>query len=316
MVKRTKGHGTTGHGPSEPAPSAGDVLLGAHESVAGGIHRAVERAQSIGATALQVFTKNSNRWEAPPLSDEEVKNYKTAISESTIRAVVSHDSYLINLCAVDPAILAKSRRAMVDEIRRCDRLGIGLLNFHPGAHMGAGEEAGIARIAESLDIAHRETEGARVLSVVETTAGQGSTLGRRFEEIAAIIDAVEDPDRMAVCIDTCHIFAAGYDIRDAGSWERVMEEFDRIVGLGRLRAIHVNDSKGELGSRLDRHAHIGEGRIGTEGFRALMNDPRLKDVPKILETPKEEDLAEDRRNMRTLLDLCDRVPRGRPPRRG
>ncbi len=287
----------------------GELLLGAHQSIAGGIYRAVERAESIGATALQVFTKNSNRWEAPPLTAEDAENYKTALSKSSIRSVLSHDSYLINLCAVDPAILEKSRRALIDEIRRCEALGIGMLNFHPGAHMGAGDEAGIALIAGSLDVVHRETRGSGVLSVVETTAGQGSALGHRFEQIAAIIRGVADPDRMAVCIDTCHIFAAGYDIRDAASYERVMGEFGEIVGFERLCAIHVNDSKTPLGSRVDRHAHIGEGHIGREGFAHLMNDVRLKDVPKILETPKGDDLAEDRANMEALRKLVR-------PRRG
>jgi deoxyribonuclease-4 len=278
-------------------------LLGAHESIAGGIHRAVERADSIGATALQVFTKNSNRWEAAPLTPEDAENYKTALSKSNVRSVISHDSYLINLCATDPAILEKSRRAMADEIRRCATLGIGMLNFHPGAHMGAGEDAGIRLIAGSLDVVHAETRDCGVLSVVETTAGQGSALGRTFEQIAAIIAAVNDPGRMAVCIDTCHIFAAGYDIRDPESYSRVMGDFGDIVGFDRLRAIHVNDSKGPLGSRLDRHAHIGEGQIGREGFRNIMNDQRLKDVPKILETPKGDDLAEDRVNMAALKKL-------------
>jgi deoxyribonuclease IV len=280
-----------------------NILLGAHESIAGGIHRAVERAESIGATALQVFTKNSNRWEAPPLTAEDAANYKTALSKSNIRSVIAHDSYLINLCAADPAILEKSRKALIDEIRRCDTLGIGMLNFHPGAHMGAGEEAGIALIVESLDFVHAATRGARVISVVETTAGQGSALGRRFGEIAAIIGGVRDRDRMGVCIDTCHIFAAGYDIRDADSYSRVMSEFGELVGFDRLRAIHVNDSKTDLGSRVDRHAHIGEGRIGKAGFAGIMNDPRLRDVPKILETPKGDDLVKDRANMRVLKKL-------------
>jgi len=283
--------------------SGAGPLLGAHESIAGGIHLAVERAESIGATALQVFTKNSNRWESAPLTAEDAENYKTAISKSTIRSVISHDSYLINLCAVDPAILEKSRKALVDEIRRCETLGIGMLNFHPGAHMGAGVEEGIRLIAESLDLVHAETRGCGVLSVVETTAGQGSTLGRSFEEIAAIIAAVKDRDRMAVCIDTCHIFAAGYDIREPESYARVMGEFGETVGFDRLKAIHVNDSKGALGSHLDRHVHIGEGEIGKEGFRNIMNDPRLAEVPKILETPKGDDLAEDRANMAALKKL-------------
>ena len=286
--------------------AAGQELIGAHESIAGGVHRAVERAESIGATALQVFTKNSNRWDSPPLTDEDAENYKTALSKSNVRSVISHDSYLINLCAVDPAILEKSRKALVDEIRRCAHLGIGMLNFHPGAHMGAGEEAGIRLIAESLDLVHEQTKGCGVLSVVETTAGQGSVLGRTFAQIAAIIAAVRDRDRMAVCIDTCHVFAAGYDIRSAKSYAQVMGEFGEIVGFDRLRAIHVNDSKGGLGSKLDRHAHIGEGEIGREGFRNIMNDPRLREVPKILETPKGEDLAEDKANMEALRKLVRR----------
>lgn len=289
----------------------GEILLGAHESIAGGIYRAVERADSIGATALQVFTKNSNRWEAPPLTAKDAENYKTAISKSSIRSVISHDSYLINLCAVDPSILEKSRRALIDEIRRCETLGIGMLNFHPGAHMGAGDDAGIALIVESLDVVHRETSGSAVLSVVETTAGQGSALGHRFEQVAAIIRGVAERDRMGVCIDTCHIFAAGYDIREADSYARVMDDFGEVVGFDRLRAIHVNDSKTALGSRVDRHEHIGEGHIGKAGFGHLMNDPRLKDVPKILETPKGDDLAEDRTNMDVLKNLVRPESRGR-----
>ncbi len=285
------------------SPEAESLLLGAHESIAGGIYLAVERAESIGATALQVFTKNSNRWEAPPLTAEDAASYKTAISKSSIRSVISHDSYLINLCATDAAILEKSRKALADEIWRCDLLGIGMLNFHPGAHMGAGEEAGIALIVESLDVVHAQTRGAKVLSVVETTAGQGSVLGHRFDQIAAIISGVRDVERMGVCIDTCHIFAAGYDIRDEASYSRVMDEFGEVIGFDRLSAIHVNDSKGGLGSRLDRHEHIGKGQIGTAGFSGLMNDPRLADVPKILETPKGDDLAEDRENMRALKKL-------------
>jgi len=288
-----------------------ELLIGAHESVAGGMFRAVERAESVGATALQVFTKNSNRWQSPPLTEEAVANYKTAISESSIRSVVSHDSYLINLCATDKGILKKSRLAMVDEIERCRSLGIGLLNFHPGAHMGAGEKAGLRRIIESLDIVHGETEGSGVRSVVETTAGQGTVLGSSFEQIAEIINGVKDAGRMGVCIDTCHIFAAGYDISGEEPYGAVMEEFGRVIGFDRLLVIHANDSKGELGSHRDRHEHIGKGSIGREGFRLVMTDPRLGHVPKILETPKGEDLEEDRMNLATLRKLA-----GAPRRRG
>lgn len=285
------------------APSHDGPLLGSHMSIAGGIYRAVERADAVGATALQVFTKNASRWNAPPLSDEDAANYKTALSKSRVRAVVSHDSYLINLCATDPSILGKSRDALVDEILRCQKLGIPMLNFHPGAHMGAGERAGIGGIVRSLDMVHRKTEGSGVYSVVETTAGQGTVLGSRFEQIAAIIRGVEDPSRMGVCIDTCHVFAAGYDIRGTRAYEDTMREFGDVVGLERLMVIHVNDSKNPLGSRIDRHAHIGEGEIGVEGFRNIMNDDRLTGIPKILETPKGDDLAEDRVNMDLLTGL-------------
>jgi len=281
-----------------------ELLIGAHESVAGGMFRAVERAESIGATALQVFTKNSNRWESPPLTEEAVANYKTALSKSSIRSVVSHDSYLINLCATDPQILKKSRSALVDEIERCSALGIGMLNFHPGAHVGAGEEEGLREIIKSLDIVHGKTEGSGVISVVETTAGQGTVLGSSFEHIAEIINGVADPARMGVCIDTCHIFAAGYDISADEAYHTVMEKFGQVVGFDRLLAIHTNDSKGALGSHLDRHEHIGKGSIGEEGFRLIMNDPRLSGVPKILETPKGDDLAEDRINLAVLRKLA------------
>jgi len=292
-----------------------ELLIGAHESVAGGMFRAVERAESIGATALQVFTKNSNRWEAPPLTEEAVASYKTAIRKSSIRSVVSHDSYLINLCATDASILKKSRAALADEIERCRALGIGMLNFHPGAHMGAGEEAGLRLIIESLDAVHAETDPEGVLSVVETTAGQGTVLGSTFEQIAEIVNGVADPSRMGVCIDTCHVFAAGYDISTEESYGAVMEKFGSVVGFDRLRAIHVNDSKGALGSHLDRHEHIGKGLIGNTGFRMIMTDPRLARVPKILETPKGEDLAEDRMNMKALRKLAGETAAPKPKRR-
>ena len=281
-----------------------DPLVGAHESIAGGIHTAFERAERAGCRTLQVFTKNASRWQAKPLSAEDIANYKTAASKSTIAPVVAHDSYLINLCAADRSILKKSRQAFIDELRRCDALGIPYLNFHPGAHMGRGETAGLRLIIESLNHAHDRTEGARVLSVVETTAGQGTVLGHRCEQIAAIIAGVEDPERVGVCIDTCHIFAAGYDISNRKGYESTLRAFEETVGLKKLVAIHVNDSRGELGSHLDRHEHIGKGKIGQEGFRHLMRDTRLSNVPKILETPKGEDLREDKMNLAMLRKLA------------
>ncbi|HEY6191424.1 MAG TPA: deoxyribonuclease IV [Bacteroidota bacterium] len=279
-------------------------LIGAHESIAGGIETAFERGDRAGCRTLQVFTKNSNQWRAKPLSEEAIANYKTAASKSTIRPVVAHDSYLINLCATDLSILEKSREAFIDELQRCDALGIPYLNFHPGAHMGAGEEEGIKKIVESLNQAHEATQGFKVMSVLETTAGQGSAIGHRFEQLRAIIDEVDDPARMGVCIDTCHIFAAGYDIRSNEAYQKTITEFDQIVGLRRLVAIHINDSKKPLGSKVDRHEHIGKGEIGKEGFRCLMKDERLAQIPKILETPKGEDLKEDRMNLALLRKLA------------
>src|ERR1051326_1675084 len=279
-------------------------LIGAHESIAGGIETAFERGDRAGCRTLQVFTKNSNQWRAKPLSEEAIANYKTAASKSTIRPVVAHDSYLINLCATDLSILEKSREAFIDELQRCNALGIPYLNFHPGAHMGAGEEEGIKKIVESLNQAHEATQGFKVMSVLETTAGQGSAIGHRFEQLRAIIDEVDDPARMGVCIDPCHIFAAGYDIRSNEAYQKTITEFDQIVGLRRLVAIHINDSKKPLGSKVDRHEHIGKGEIGKEGFRCLMKDERLAQIPKILETPKGEDLKEDRMNLALLRKLA------------
>jgi deoxyribonuclease IV len=279
------------------------LLLGAHMSIAGGVHAAVDRALSIGCTALQVFTKNSTQWNAKPLSDEDIESYKTKIADARIVPVVSHDSYLINLSAVDQNLLKKSRKMFVEEIRRCAQLGIPLLNFHPGAHCGAGAEEGIKKIIKSLNIAHAETKGCGVMSVVETTAGQGTSLGRSFEEIAAIVNGVEETSRMAVCIDTCHVFAAGYDISTEEGYRKTFEEFDAIVGFDRLAAFHINDSKKGLASHVDRHEHIGKGAIGIEGFRLLMNDRRFDAIPKILETPKSEDLHEDVENMKLLRSL-------------
>ena len=274
-------------------------------SIAGGVHTAVDRAVSAGCTALQVFTKNNNQWQGKPNSGQDIALYKEKIAAAGIAPVVSHDSYLINLCATNPDLLAKSRAAFIDELERCAQLGIPLLNFHPGSHLGAGEAEGIKRICESLNIAHERTRGIAVKSVLEATAGQGTNIGHRFEHLRAIIDGVEEPDRMAVCIDTCHIFAAGYDIATEEGYEETFRSFDEVVGLGRLVAFHVNDSKKGLGSRVDRHEHIGKGAIGLTGFRLLMNDARFAHVPKVLETPKSEDLHEDVENMAVLRGLLN-----------
>ena len=281
----------------------GTVLLGAHMSIAGGVHTAIERAVRIGCTTLQMFVKNNNQWKGKALSDEDVATYKDALSKARIGPVVVHDTYLINLCASDRSILRKSRDALTDELQRCEKLGVDYLNFHPGAHMGRGEKEGIERIAESLNMIHTRTKGFRVKSVIESTAGQGTALGYKFEQLKDMIDLVDEQERMAVCIDTCHIFAAGYDIVSEEGYHRTFREFDDIIGLDRLVAFHVNDSKRELGSRVDRHEHVGKGKIGLEGFRLIMNDERFVNIPKILETPKSDDMHEDVENMAVLKGL-------------
>jgi deoxyribonuclease-4 len=275
-------------------------------SIAGGVHTAVERALKIGCTTMQMFVKNNTQWKGEPLSEDDISTYKKLLSESSIGPVVVHDTYLINLCATEERILNNSRAALKDEFDRAEALGVEYLNFHPGSHMGAGKREGIKRIAESLNMIHKQTRAYKVKSVVETTAGQGTAIGHRFEQLRAIIDSVEERDRMAVCVDTCHIFAAGYDISTEEGYEATFREFDEIIGLGRLVAFHVNDSKRDLGSHVDRHEHIGKGKIGKTGFRLLMNDERFRNVPKILETPKGPEMKEDVRNMRVLRGLVRR----------
>jgi deoxyribonuclease IV len=281
------------------------LLLGAHMSTNGGVHSAFTRGASIGCTTMQVFVKNNNQWHGRPFSDEEIQYYKTEEAKARIAPVIAHAAYLINLCAASAPILRQSRLAFIDELQRCEILGIKALVFHPSAHVGAGEDEGIKKIAESLNLAHDQTSDVRVLSTLESTAGQGSALGYRFEHLRAIIDLVEGKHRMAVCLDTCHLLAAGYDIRTQAGWEKTMGDFVDVVGIHRLVVVHVNDSKKNLGSRVDRHEHIGKGQIGLEGFRAMMNDPRLVDVPKILETPKSEDMHEDLENMGVLRSLAE-----------
>jgi deoxyribonuclease-4 len=278
-------------------------LIGAHIFVNGGVDSAITKAEEFGFTAIQIFTRNNNRWTSKPLSDKEINAFKEKLASSNIKVVVSHDSYLINLCAVDPENLEKSRLAFKDELDRCEQLGIPYLNFHPGSHGGAGEDEGIRLIAESLNLLHQQTKGYKVKSMLEATAGQGNALGYKFEQLAKIIELVEEKERMCVCIDTAHIFAAGYNIKDPKEYKKVMKNFDDIIGLDLLKCIHMNDSKKPLGSRVDRHDHIGKGEIGLDGFSNIMNDKRLKDVALILETPKGKEQLEDLENVKTLLSL-------------
>lgn len=276
-------------------------LLGAHTSIAGGVSKSVELAHKLGFTAMQIFTKNNNRWDAKPLENHEIEKFKSSLKTSNIEFVVTHDSYLINLCAGKKELLIKSRNSFIEELERCEQLGIPHLNFHPGAHGGRGEADGIKLIAESLNIAHSKTNGFNVKSMIEMTAGQGTAIGYKFEHLKEIIDKVEDKNRMTVCIDTAHIFAAGYDI--ANNYSNVIKEFNDIVGIDLLKCFHMNDSKKELGSRVDRHEHIGKGFIGRKGFENIMNDTRLTHIPKILETPKGKDQKEDLDNINYLKSL-------------
>ncbi|MDR3609534.1 MAG: deoxyribonuclease IV [Ignavibacteriaceae bacterium] len=280
-----------------------EQLLGAHTSISGGVSNAVDLAEKLNFTAMQIFTKNNNRWFAKPLDEKEIGTYISKLNSSHIKIVVAHDSYLINLCSKDLDMLNKSRESFIDELHRCELLGIPHLNFHPGAHLGQGEEDGIKLIAESLNIAHLKTPGYNVTSMLETTAGQGSAIGYKFEHLRKIIDLVDDKKRMSVCIDTAHIFAAGYDIKNTTAYRKVINDFDSIIGLDKLKCMHMNDSKKPLGSKVDRHEHIGKGFIGLEGFTNIMNDKKLNPVPKVLETPKGKDQLEDLENIKTLKSL-------------
>ncbi|NUN10176.1 MAG: deoxyribonuclease IV [Ignavibacteriaceae bacterium] len=279
------------------------LLLGAHTSTQGGPAAAVRLAEKLGFTAMQIFTKNNNRWFQRPLSDSEISEYLGELSRSNIRFVLSHAAYLINLCAVGKEVLEKSREALIDELFRCEQLNIPHCNFHPGSHGGNGEDYGINLIAESLNIIHDKTPGFKVKSMLELTAGQGTSLGHTFEQIRSIIDRVEDKSRISVCIDTAHIWAAGYDIKSEKGFRQTIKNFDAIVGLDKLKCIHMNDSKKDIGTRVDRHDHIGKGFIGVEGFRNIMNSSKLKMIPKVLETPKGKEQLEDLENIKVLKRL-------------
>ncbi|MCU0643361.1 MAG: deoxyribonuclease IV [bacterium] len=262
-----------------------ETLIGAHVSISGGLHQALERGEKIGCNAVQIFTKNQVQWQAKPLSIDEVDRYFQSLKKSPIVSVVAHNSYLINLGSPDHLGREKSRRAFLEEIDRAELLKIPFLIFHPGSHKGAGEALGLRLIAESLNFIQQQRPNHQVKLLLETTSGQGSNLGYSFNQLKSIIDMVEESWRIGVCLDTCHIFAAGYDIRTRSTYEATMEQFDRVIGLDRLGAIHLNDSQKELGSRIDRHERIGNGQIGLDGFRFMMNDTRLKKIPKILEIP-------------------------------
>jgi deoxyribonuclease-4 len=260
-------------------------FVGAHTSASGGVFNAVKNAQEIGAKAFALFTKNQKRWEAKPLDTKTIDKFKTALQESKIlpKHILPHDSYLINLGHPEDEKLIKSRNAFIDELQRCDLLGLDRLNFHPGSHLRLiSEDECLTKISESINIALDKTQN--VKAVIENTAGQGSNLGYTFEQLAQIIDKVEDKSRVGICIDTCHMFVSGYDIRTRESYEKTWNEFESIVGFNYLMGMHINDSKPPLGSKKDRHHSLGEGEIGLDAFRFIMNDKRMDDIPLILET--------------------------------
>ena len=279
------------------------MLLGAHMSIAGGVHTAIERGRSINCTAVQMFVKNNMQWFARPLAQAEIRTFLEHRQRSELLSIFAHANYLINLAATNPQFLANSIRALSEELTRADQLELPFLVLHPGAHLGAGEDAGLDKIVKSIDRVFRKIPRVKTRIALETTAGQGSCLGHRFEQIAYIIESVREPQRLCVCLDTAHVFAAGYDIGNQAGVKKTFREFDRAIGLERLAAIHVNDSKTARGSRVDRHQHIGRGQIGLDAFRFIMSDRRFRKIPKVLETPKGKEMREDVENLKTLRGL-------------
>jgi deoxyribonuclease-4 len=287
--------------PSEFADSPPyPILLGAHMSIAGGVDMAIERAHSISCIAMQMFVKNNMQWFARPLTRDEIARFREHQQRGELLSIFAHANYLINLAATNGQFHANSIRSLSEELVRADQLELPFLVLHPGAHLGAGEEAGLEKVVESIDCVLSGLPKIKTRIALETTAGQGSCLGNKFEHLAYIISRMRQPKRLCVCLDTAHVFAAGYDIGSEISARKTFREFDRVVGLDRLVAIHLNDSKAARGSRVDRHEHIGKGKIGLPAFRFIMRDRRFRKIPKVLETPKGKDLREDVANLRTL----------------
>lgn len=277
--------------------------LGAHMSIAGGLYRALERGAELACGAVQIFVKNQRQWAARPLSGDEVRAFVAARRRTRIRSVFAHASYLINLAAPDPVAWARAVEVFADELERAEALGLGALVIHPGSHMGAGLEAGLARVTAGIDAALERTRGYRVKVALENTAGGGHTIGRTFGELAALLERSAAPERLGVCVDTCHLHAAGYDLRTPAGYRGVMDECVSVLGPRRILAFHLNDARAPRGSGRDRHEHIGEGALGLGPFRRLLRDTRFARVPKVLETPKEPEPIADRKNLRTLRAL-------------
>ena len=274
-------------------------------SIGGGVHRAIERSCSISCNAMQIFVKNNMQWFAKPLERAEISAFLEHTQRCELDSVFAHANYLINLAATNPQFHANSLRALAEELTRADQLELPFLVMHPGAHLGAGEDAGLDKIVGSIDAVHTVLPKIKTKIALETTAGQGSCLGDKFEQIAYIIDNVREPERLCVCLDTAHVHAAGYDLATESSTRKMFAAFERTIGLSRLAALHLNDSKTARGSRVDRHEHIGKGKIGLNAFRFIMREPRFRKIPKVLETPKGKELLEDVENMKTLRGLLD-----------
>lgn len=284
-------------------PDTHGDLLGAHISTKGGLHTVFERAAEIKASALALFAKNSNQWKGKTMTDDDVALFA---GKRSVRPVITHASYLINLATTNPEFHRKSIDAMIDELDRAERLGIHAVVLHPGAHMGAGVDAGIEQIARSLDQINEAIPNHKVVTLLETAAGQGSCLGCTFDELGRIIAMVDDKARIGVCFDTCHVFASGYELRNRDDYERTIDTLDTHVGIDNVGAFHLNDSKKPLGSRVDRHEHIGDGEIGVDAFRFLLNDQRFRGIPKLIETPKPVEHESDRKNLTLLRSLLSR----------
>jgi deoxyribonuclease-4 len=277
-------------------------------SIAGGYYKAVDAARRAGCDCVQLFTKNNNQWRAKEITDDEVERFRAALAEHKITHPIAHDSYLINMGSPDPELWKKSVDAFVVELRRADQLGIPYVVAHPGAYTTSSEAKGLKNIIRALNEVHRQTKGIGAQCLLETTAGQGSNLGWRFEHLATILDGVKDPDRLGVCFDTCHVFAAGYPMGTEKEYMATMRKFNSTVGVKQIRAFHLNDSKRELCSRVDRHEHIGQGHLGKEPFRFLLGDRRFRKVPMYLETPKGEKDGKDLDviNLATLRGLVEK----------
>jgi len=288
------------------------AIIGAHESIAGGYYRAVERAAACGCDCVQLFTKNNSRWQAKPITPEDARRFRAALGQLAISHPTAHASYLINLASPDRTIWRRSVDAFVTELRRAEMLGIGYLVTHPGSYTSGTEARGLRRVVRALNEAHRQTQSLRVKCLLETTAGQGTSLGWRFEQLAAILDRVEDPDRLGVCFDTCHVFAAGYPLGSKREYQATMKALDVTVGLNKVKAFHLNDSRHALGSRVDRHARVGRGKMGLEPFRRLLADRRFHKIPMFLETPKgkENGVDLDVINLQVLRGLIGRPKAG------